>query len=444
MDISGEDRKHIDGILREYEELKRTMEILRAGLSLTDHTITVVDIRDHTLSQIHNDGEWLGVTDVMHGAPESIIATGIIHEDDCDGYRDFYERIYSGEPSGEYTMRVKEVNRGWVWFTMYYKTIFSEDGAPLYAVCFSDDITIQKKAEEKHNQFKQAVTAMSDYFWEINLSKDTVISADRKMSRIFKNAESYSYTQLSTMAAEYVKDPLYKGTVQAFYNRDQLIDAYHRAKLEISLEHPFVYSEEEGLRWLHTTAYLITNLQEEVILMLCSKDVTEAHNERQNLEHKAMCDDLTGLLNRNAYEHQVSSILAEDSFVAHGFIMFDVDHFKRFNDTYGHAYGDKILKMLSEIFVNNFRSTDTLSRFGGDEFSLFLIDVRAMDIDKALEKLVKEIEERCIEEGLPEAVTLSVGVTLSVPTDDFDSLYKRADDALYRSKANGRNQISYI
>lgn len=422
--------------------LRRNEEMYRVAMGLTDHTITVVDVKERSLSQIYNEGDWTGIANTMMDAPESIIATGIIHPEDCDGYRKFYEDIYSGVPRGEFTMRVMEEHRGWVWFTMYYQTVFNEDGTPNRAICFSDDITVKKRAEDKFEQFKKAVVEKSDYVWEINLTTDEVISAQSKVPGSLSNWKQMSYSQLAETATAHVKDEMYKKAVKSFYSRENLLEAFKHGKLEFSLEHPYSNDEGDGYMWLYTTAYIITNLQEEIILMLCSRDVTDSHQEREHLIDQAERDGLTGLLNRTTLIHHASRIMRENSYSMNALAVIDVDDFKQFNDTHGHDYGDKVLQYVAGVMKERFRATDLACRYGGDEFVLFLRNIGSMDIKATLEQLISLLAKKCQKEKLPEIITLSIGVTLSSPTDNFETLFKRADEALYESKRKGKNQVT--
>lgn len=434
-----------DELNAKYEQLKRNEEMYRVAIGLTDHTITVVDIKEHTLSQIYNEGDWTGITNTMENAPDSIIETGIIHPDDCEGYREFYQKIYAGVPKGQFTMRVTEAQRGWVWFTMYYQTIFDKDGTPLRAICFSDDITIQKKAEEKYFQFKNAVSANADFVWEVNLTTDTLVSLEQRQGSIPFDIDNLSYSALSKFAGNQVKDPLYKKMVISFFERDQLLEAYKNAKREISLDHPFDYEDGRGLRWLHTTAYMIANVQEEIIVIFSSIDITDIHQEQENLVNKAEFDALTGLLNRATIQSNVMQTLTSNGNSVHGLLMIDTDNFKMFNDTYGHAFGDQVLQLIAKVLQKSFRSTDIIGRFGGDEFMVMLKDVHSLEIVLSLaNQLSENLTKACIEEKLPEVVSLSIGVTISNKNDTFETLFLRADKALYMSKEKGKNQVSFF
>lgn len=126
-------------------------------------------------------------------------------------------------------------------------------------------------------------------------------------------------------------------------------------------------------------------------------------------------------------------------------LLFDIDHFKKVNDTYGHDAGDDVLRQISRLIKSNIRQSDIFARHGGEEFTLLL---RKTEIDigiKTAEKLRKSIENLKIETCtgvIP--VTISIGVVqFSEKAADFDSLISLADEALYEAKDKGRNCVVY-
>ena len=160
------------------------------------------------------------------------------------------------------------------------------------------------------------------------------------------------------------------------------------------------------------------------------------------LERLSFLDNLTQLANRRFVEMELESRISELQRygVAFGVIFMDIDHFKRVNDTYGHAVGDRVLKTVARTFINTARSSDLMGRWGGEEFIGIL---RRVDLDgmrRAAERVRSLVENSHIREnGQRLQVTVSIGGTLSRTADTSQTIVNRADDLLYRSKNNGRN-----
>lgn len=162
---------------------------------------------------------------------------------------------------------------------------------------------------------------------------------------------------------------------------------------------------------------------------------------KNELKKQRDMDILTKLSNRGVFERVVAQYVHESNRNAVLLIM-DIDNFKSVNDTMGHAYGDTVLKLVGRYLQSAFRSGDTISRLGGDEFVAFL--PAAGDIqhikDKA-EKLIEQISEIEIESKTPCRIGASIGLA-QYPADgcSFETLYKRADEALYRAKQSGKGK----
>ena len=124
-------------------------------------------------------------------------------------------------------------------------------------------------------------------------------------------------------------------------------------------------------------------------------------------------------------------------------LMFDIDRFKHVNDTYGHAAGDKVLNLLGNQALRTCRSIDIVARMGGDEFVMLLPETSAENaviVAGRLQRIVAQ--EACEWDGQQIKITLSIGLTALTPDDrEFESLLRRADDALYEAKRTGRDRL---
>ncbi len=165
----------------------------------------------------------------------------------------------------------------------------------------------------------------------------------------------------------------------------------------------------------------------------------------QELEKLAMQDSLTKLPNRNYLQHELSTCFAERRRIKmdFGLLYIDIDHFKKFNDSYGHDVGDKVLIFVSETFLKNARPFDVYGRWGGEEFLAIIRNIDANMLLKVADRMRLLVQNSYLmieEEKL--GVTISIGATLVRDNDSIESMIKRADTSLYHSKENGRNQVS--
>lgn len=164
-----------------------------------------------------------------------------------------------------------------------------------------------------------------------------------------------------------------------------------------------------------------------------------------DLEKLAMLDSLTQLANRRFAEKEISSLIAEFERygIPFGVLFMDIDHFKIFNDTYGHEAGDMVLKSVAGTFTSNSRPFDVYARWGGEEFVGIIRNVDHESLGRLGEKMRILIESSyLVQDGERLKVTISLGAAVACPGDTIDSLIERSDRLLYKSKANGRNRLT--
>lgn len=167
---------------------------------------------------------------------------------------------------------------------------------------------------------------------------------------------------------------------------------------------------------------------------------------RRAFEKLAHTDALTGLNNRRYFESLAKQHVKAnvDNPKLKTLLIFDVDHFKKINDTYGHDIGDHVLQMIAEISAKEMRHSDVLARYGGEEFIALLTETCLEDALRIAERLRHKIESTkvMLENGSSFNFTVSVGATILESFEtDLNNVIKQADIALYQAKANGRNRV---
>jgi len=165
------------------------------------------------------------------------------------------------------------------------------------------------------------------------------------------------------------------------------------------------------------------------------------HHNMKALEKYATTDHLTGALNRTKFqliiEREMEMVKRYNQSLS--MIMFDIDHFKRINDQFGHAAGDAVLKTVADIVRANTRKTDYFIRWGGEEFMILSSGVNLDKEYKLAQKIRKVIENHRFK-NVGE-ITLSLGVAEIKDTETENDFIKRADDAMYKAKDAGRNRV---
>ncbi|MEA1974792.1 MAG: GGDEF domain-containing protein, partial [Bacillota bacterium] len=167
------------------------------------------------------------------------------------------------------------------------------------------------------------------------------------------------------------------------------------------------------------------------------------YKSKSEMDKIVYFDELTGAYNRNKFYECINQEIARSKRynIDFSIIMYDIDHFKRINDIYGHIAGDLVLKELTNLVKESIRINDCLFRFGGDEFVILLLNVGLEDAKKVAEKIRVNTENADV---FVENITLSLGVVEYMENENEEGILNRVDSMLYKSKETGRNKISYI
>jgi len=182
------------------------------------------------------------------------------------------------------------------------------------------------------------------------------------------------------------------------------------------------------------------------MLYISVQDVTEVVSYQKKLVTMSNTDQLTGVHNRNYMEPHLVKEIERCRRYNHSMslLMIDVDLFKSINDSYGHPCGDYTLKTICERFTSNIRKSDSLIRYGGDEFCIIMPET----VEKHAYKVAETIRKSICDHPFTFAdmtfyTTISIGVAvLDQETDDVENMLKKADEALYTAKQSGRNSVT--
>lgn len=170
--------------------------------------------------------------------------------------------------------------------------------------------------------------------------------------------------------------------------------------------------------------------------------------ELEQVRREAMTDGLTGLVNRKSFDERMTQIIedSKESKKSFTLLFMDIDHFKPFNDNYGHQVGDQVLRLVAKTLIDGVKGRDTAARYGGEEFAIILPDTTIEGgrmVAESLRKAIgqKEVINRTTGQHLGR-ITISAGVAEYVAGESAMDILERVDSALYTAKHNGRNQVA--
>lgn len=212
---------------------------------------------------------------------------------------------------------------------------------------------------------------------------------------------------------------------------------------------------------INTITGLITNLIDETgsvleenqsmgsMLDSMNEEVDSLKDNLQELSAEAMTDRLTGIPNRRAFDKKMDDLLEtyEDEEEIFSILLMDIDHFKKFNDTFGHAVGDKILTYVASILKGAIKGDDMVARYGGEEFVILLPETPYAGALAVGENVREKVASKHLVENIGDEkkdyghVTISIGAAVIRSGDSIAALIERADKAMYQAKEKGRNLV---
>ncbi len=196
-----------------------------------------------------------------------------------------------------------------------------------------------------------------------------------------------------------------------------------------------------------TQAILLENQKLEERLKQSTAVVEDLKKDLEFIKREAITDGLTGLSNRKAFDEEIEKIILESKAENKIFtlLIIDIDHFKQFNDKYGHQVGDQVLKLVARTLKDGLKGRDFAARYGGEEFAILLPETpkeAAIMVGNSLRKALagKDVVNRTTGDVLGR-ITMSIGVCQFAPELTAEEIIERADKALYEAKHAGRNQV---
>ncbi|MGL4725208.1 MAG: sensor domain-containing diguanylate cyclase [Scandinavium sp.] len=203
----------------------------------------------------------------------------------------------------------------------------------------------------------------------------------------------------------------------------------------------------EGYGWYQSRLFETFATLFLILVLLCDVFTLyrESNNKYEDSYQNSIRDPMTRLYNRSFFYDSLGTRMASVSASTPvSVIVCDLDHFKRINDQYGHLQGDKVIQCVADILQNSLRQGDVAARIGGEEFALLLANTDADSAQSIAERIRKtvSVQDALDPDRIPEPVTISMGIYTAIqPEASQEVCVQRADEAMYKAKENGRNQV---
>jgi diguanylate cyclase (GGDEF)-like protein/PAS domain S-box-containing protein len=391
----------------------------------------------------------------------------LINPDDLKVAFENFQR-HCEDPSHPYdqVVRYKHANGSTIWVRCRGVAIRDEKGKPVRLLGTHNDITALKEIEQRYRNnlktldeaYASTRLALEESDAVFNLSPDALIQVDVDGFIVRANQQAaamfgYSVQELLSLSISNLVSLEFQGMhrnfLKSYFDNPDIrpmgsvrkdIFGLHKKGYEIPVEIRLAHIDT---RFGKTAIASIRDVSETKALV---KALQDQLSENQVLVKENETDTLTGVFNRRYFD-AVGAAAVEKAFrrgQALSLLALDIDFFKKINDTYGHAVGDEVLMKLSATIQNLVRSDDVFARIGGEEFCMLLPHTPMRSALHLAERVRSVVEKMVVlSEGIePISVTISIGVaTLTERDKTIEALMKRADQALYQAKEEGRNRV---
>ena len=425
--------------LRDEEQLQRQKEQFELAIKGSNDGIWDWDLINSAFFLSAKWKEQLGYQD-NEVKNEWAAFENAIHPDDKEMTLEKLHQYVSGA-SNLFDMEFRMLHKSgtYRWVRMRGEALRDASGKAYRMTGSQTDITDRKETEaalrNSEEQYRMITENISDVISVYNISRHcyTFYSPSVTTLRGYTAEEAMAQSHADNVKPDDLKITTEKIThlVEKF-RQDPAMPT--EAVFEIQTRH-----KNGHLIWVETATKVQRNKQGEIELLNVSRNINKRKTAELEVEYLSYHDNLTGLFNRHFFDKRVTEEMARADRYGKSLsmIMFDLDHFKKVNDQWGHPVGDAVLKRIAEITEPAIRSIDVLARIGGEEFVILMPETTKDGAYLVAERIRNTIQSSIY--PITGTVTVSLGVAELLQHESFISFYKRCDDALYEAKRSGRN-----
>ncbi len=314
----------------------------------------------------------------------------------------------------------------------------------IYVRDIHEDKVLELEEQYQRELYKEILSKQAVSSYEVNVTRDYLI---RRENLSLSEEQLRKLDSFSKIIANFAESDIFIDDRARFLqtiNREHLLELFEQGKREASC----TYRADHGhdtLRWwsIKVTMYKQPHSRD-ICALAYVEDIHEQKLKELALQYDADHDRMTGLYNKIAIEGFMRGILDEATHGDGEYALFfiDLDNFKQINDTFGHQYGDDVLIESAQKIQSAFRTKDYVGRLGGDEFCALTKGMeRQSDLASKAMHLCRELHHTYTKGEVSVTVSASIGVVLVKKGESFDTLFARADEAMYRVKKNGKDHF---
>lgn len=369
--------------------------------------------------------EWQNALGYLPGEIENRYFMEFVHPEDQDATAKAVQLMNNEKDT------VKLINRFRAKDGSYHYIEWKAKPQGEYIYAAARDITERKEGEEalriSEAKYRLLTETTSDVIWVVKMP-ETIITY---ISPTVYPLTGYTVEEIMNgKLEEFVSADTYQSLIEKI---NKLLEEFDRNKdmtQNIIIETQLICKDGRRI-WTEASASLRYNQKHEIEMVGVSRNIESRKKYEKEVLYLSYHDQLTGLYNRRFYEEELKNINNEMNYPI-SLVMADVNGLKLTNDAFGHALGDKLLITFADILKQECRSGDIIARIGGDEFVLLLPRTNTIQTEKIVDRIRKILRKTMIEK-----VMLSVSFgwkTKYTPEEEFENIYKAAEDAMYRNK----------
>lgn len=362
----------------------------------------------------------------------------------------FFVDMAAARPSGGVRFHVatgKDERK--MWIEMKYSLLFNDDNEPTAAVVSFLNITDDHEKELAYEKYRTEIlrnemTADTIVF-EADIASDQIEKIGGARSMGYSAVEKRGYTDTMNYYIDNFLDAEDAAKARESYGRKQLAALY--ASGVRCLKNDWRINSNSAEKWMHSEIQTVEDPYSGHLRMYAViTDITEKKVAELLVKKQAETDGMTGLYNRTAAREKITEALDADPLSSYALLLLDLDGLKSINDESGHSEGDRAIVLISGALKSSFRRTDIVARVGGDEFMVF---VPGIDSEVRVQSVISSFYNKLIDchvgndNDIPVNVSIGIVFGRSSQGETLDTLYNKADKALYYAKRTSSNDYAF-
>lgn len=367
----------------------------------------------------------------------------LVYDADEDILQKAMEDCRTRKQSDEFEIRIRTKAGGTFWVMCKCQLYYYKDAIPYY-IMTDWDINDRKALEDELRLLNERYKMLEEVADELPFDFDVENRKFRTPQKYFEIGKIKDIGQEYMTYQKEINDiheddrNNFERMIQFAANKEVTGFVDYRLNMSADERHP-------SYVWHRTYYHSIAGGTGAIIRIIGrTYDISNDQKIKERMSEELKKEPLTRLLNKVATKNEVEEFISTNPSGTHVMFLIDIDDFKKINDTFGHTFGDTVISDVASKIRSHFRVSDLVGRVGGDEFLVFMKDTTIEQANEKAESLCKLVHKRYSGDGIERVITLSVGISIfGADGTDFETLYEKADRAMYRTKRSGKNNFSF-